>query len=163
MVRVSADHVDVVFTRPIDPTTFTDEDVRLEGPNGPIPVTSIELVDEIATRQTYQVSLPRQATKGLYRYSIGPNITGANGLLLDQDHDGIGGEAVDDVYDNEFELDVPPRVADLRPVPGSTLDHAPSSIVAYFDEPIDPNTVSTRTFRLLGSGGDGTFNDGNEV
>ena len=61
-----------------------------------------DLVDEIASRQTYRVSFPQQAIKGSYQYSIGPNITGVNGLLLDQDGDDIGGEPVEDVYEGEI-------------------------------------------------------------
>ncbi len=62
---------------------------------------------------------------------------------------------------------IPPTVtditADATPLPGAILTSAPSAIVVTFSEDIDPGTVSVDTFRLVRSGGDGTFGDGNEV
>jgi hypothetical protein len=56
-----------------------------------------------------------------------------------------------------------PKVTDVMPLPGATLAAEPATIAVTFDEPIDPATVSTSSFRLVRSGGDGTFADGNEV
>jgi hypothetical protein len=61
----------------------------------------------------------------------------------------------------------PPTVTDVTAdgvlLPDATLDFAPTEIVVTFSEDIDPATVSVDSFRLVGSGGDGTFGDGNEV
>ena len=56
----------------------------------------------------------------------------------------------------------PIRVTDLSPVPGSD-GAAVTEIMATFDRELDASTVNANTFLLRGSGGDGTFGDGNEV
>jgi hypothetical protein len=54
-------------------------------------------------------------------------------------------------------------VTSLSPAPLSVLDAPPASIVAGFDRDLDASTVNANTFVVLASGGDGTFNDGNET
>ena len=57
----------------------------------------------------------------------------------------------------------PIRVTSLSPIPDADLDTAPTEIVAMFDRELDVSTVNANTFLLEGSGGDGTFGDGNEA
>jgi hypothetical protein len=57
----------------------------------------------------------------------------------------------------------PIRVTSLSPAPGAALEIAPAQIVAGFDRDLDESTVNSMTFMLRGSGGDGSFADGNEV
>jgi len=57
----------------------------------------------------------------------------------------------------------PPVVVALSPTPGSSGTTAPLEITAGFDQDIDASTVNALTFRLLRSGNDGNFSDGNEV
>lgn len=69
----------------------------------------------------------------------------------------------DGAIDDRIPSSIPVKVTALSPVPGSVLTAAPSSIVAMFDRELDVSTVNVMTFTLEGSGGDGTFSDGNEV
>ncbi len=55
------------------------------------------------------------------------------------------------------------RVTSLSPAPGAALTSAPVQIVAGFDRELDVSTVNAMTFTLRGSGGDGSFSDGNEA
>lgn len=57
----------------------------------------------------------------------------------------------------------PVRVTALSPLPSSTVDVLPSSIIAMFDHDLNASTVNATTFFVERSGGDGTFEDGNEV
>ncbi len=57
----------------------------------------------------------------------------------------------------------PPTVTALSPSPGSTLSTGPATITATFSKGIDAASVTTSSFVLIRSGGDGTFGDGNEV
>ncbi|HEU4619418.1 MAG TPA: hypothetical protein VFV10_15380 [Gammaproteobacteria bacterium] len=57
----------------------------------------------------------------------------------------------------------PIRVTTLSVVPDSTLSQLPMSIMVAFDRPVDASSIDTNTFVLERSGGDGTFEDGNEV
>ena len=55
------------------------------------------------------------------------------------------------------------KVTSLSPIPGTVLTEAPGSIVAMFDRELDVSTVNALTFVLEASGGDATFDDGNET
>jgi hypothetical protein len=55
------------------------------------------------------------------------------------------------------------RVSSLSPLPGSTVATLPASITAAFDREVNATTVDTTTFTLERSGGDGVFDNGNDV
>ena len=57
----------------------------------------------------------------------------------------------------------PVRVVSLAPLPGTTLDSLPPSVIAVFDREPDASTVNNLTFIVERSGGDGSFTEGNEV
>jgi hypothetical protein len=57
----------------------------------------------------------------------------------------------------------PITVTSLSPMPNAALTAQPASIVAGFSRELNQATVDATTFLLSGSGGDGTFGDGNEV
>jgi hypothetical protein len=59
--------------------------------------------------------------------------------------------------------DDPITVTSLSPLPDSVEDMLPASIMAVFDRELDATSVTTATFVLERSGGDGTFGDGNEA
>jgi hypothetical protein len=69
----------------------------------------------------------------------------------------------DGAIDDRVQATSPIRVSSLSPLPGSVLDTAPTNITAIFDRDPDASTVVSTTFILEGSGGDGTFGDGNEL
>jgi hypothetical protein len=53
-------------------------------------------------------------------------------------------------------------VTAVAPLPGSVLHEAPAQITVDFSEPLDSASLNGNTFRLRASGGDGSFQDGNE-
>lgn len=57
----------------------------------------------------------------------------------------------------------PPVLVSLTPDPDQVIPLFPAQITAGFDQDVDASTVNSMTFELRGSGGDGTFNDGNEI
>lgn len=57
----------------------------------------------------------------------------------------------------------PVKVTSLSPIPSTVLATAPTSILAMFDRELDVSTVNEMTFVVDASGGDATFNDGNEA
>ena len=69
----------------------------------------------------------------------------------------------DGAIDDRAPSSNPIKVTALSPVPGSTLTAVPTNIVAMFDRELDVSTVNPMTFLLEGSGGDTTFDDGNET
>jgi len=54
-------------------------------------------------------------------------------------------------------------VMSTQPSGGALLAQPPTAIVIRFSHDLDPSTVVPDAFRILGSGGDGTFEDGNET
>ena len=69
----------------------------------------------------------------------------------------------DGAIDDRVPSSNPIRLTSLSPTPGSTLSTAPTNIVAMFDRELDVSTVNSMTFLLESSGGDATFDDGNET
>jgi hypothetical protein len=65
--------------------------------------------------------------------------------------------------DDRFPSPAPIRVTALSPAPGDVLSNSPAQIVVMFDRELDATTVNGTTFILEASGGDGTFDDGNEI
>jgi len=56
----------------------------------------------------------------------------------------------------------PIRVTSMSPLPDAILTGSPTEIIVAFDRELDVSTVNDLTFLLEDSGGDGTFDDGNE-
>jgi hypothetical protein len=57
---------------------------------------------------------------------------------------------------------VPPRVSSMTPAPGGTSTQPLNYIEALFSEDLNPSTVNSSSFQVIGSGGDGIFGNGNE-
>lgn len=64
---------------------------------------------------------------------------------------------------NAGPADLPPTVVSLTPLPASSGAEFPTEIVAGFDQEIDASTVNALTFRLQRAGGDGQFDDADDV
>ncbi|MHB9048698.1 MAG: dockerin type I domain-containing protein, partial [Pirellulales bacterium] len=56
-----------------------------------------------------------------------------------------------------------PRVVAMAPMPGTTVGSGLGTLRLSFSQALDLATVISSSFQILGSGGDGTFADGNEV
>lgn len=56
-----------------------------------------------------------------------------------------------------------PRVTSVNPAPATTLSSLPAAIDVGFDSNIDASTINAMTFELVASGGDGLFDNGNDV
>jgi hypothetical protein len=95
------DHVTVTFNQPTDPATFTPDQVTLTDPDGnPVPISPDSIVPN-ADGTVYTISFDPQNALGQYSLAVGPGITDLNGNPMDQDFDGIPGEATD-VYQAAF-------------------------------------------------------------
>lgn len=57
----------------------------------------------------------------------------------------------------------PPQVTAVSPAPNSTVTSSPTEVTVTFNEAVEPATINTSTLRLLRSGGDDSFSEGNEV
>jgi RHS repeat-associated protein len=94
------DHLDVWFSETIDATTLSTADVSIIKPDGQtIAATGIQNV----SLNRFRINFPAQTLVGTYHVNVGPNITDLAGNLVDQNGNGIAGEATDD-YDGSFHL-----------------------------------------------------------
>jgi len=92
--------VDVIFSEAIDKTTFTTGNVVITRPNGQ--TLAVSGITEVGFNR-FRVSFPAQTLVGTYHVSVGPDIRDRAGNKLDQNRNGIFGEATD-VYDAAFNL-----------------------------------------------------------
>ncbi|MGL4422426.1 MAG: M36 family metallopeptidase, partial [Gemmataceae bacterium] len=99
---------------------------------------------------TLQVQFNAPTTPGRYTMVVGPNIqSNDNAAQLDQDFDGIAGEATQDQYTARFELDpLPLTVVAVSPSPGSAAPLGTSSIDVTFSESIAPASLTTADLQL---------------
>ncbi len=105
MLTITPDHVDVTFNEALG--RFVAGDVSLVGPNGAVAVGNPALV----SGTTYRIPFVRQAASGGYTLTVGPGVLDLAGNALDQDADGVPGEAVQDTFTTTFSL----ALADLVP------------------------------------------------
>ncbi|WP_275100520.1 fibronectin type III domain-containing protein, partial [Sedimenticola hydrogenitrophicus] len=101
VVASALDRFNVIFINTIDQSSFTVDDVVLTRAGQGIPVSEITKISDVE----YQVVLSSSLGDGVYDLTIGPNILAENGLGMDQDDDGVAGEAQDDRYQTQFTVD----------------------------------------------------------
>ncbi|HYE02023.1 MAG TPA: Ig-like domain-containing protein [Phycisphaerales bacterium] len=92
-------NIEITFSRPIDGSTFTLDDLVFGYGSIPINATSVEVIEG----NTARVTFPEQSTSGTYTLVVGPAIRDTEGNLMDQDSDGVSGEA-DDRYSAAFTI-----------------------------------------------------------
>src|SRR5262249_34369058 len=98
------DHVRLTFNVPMDPNTFTaDQVVSFTGPSGDIPVTSITPVAG-SNNMRFDLAFDPQAAEGTYRLVFGPSVTDVFGNAMDQNGNLIPGEFPDDEYTATFTI-----------------------------------------------------------
>ncbi|MHC4178875.1 MAG: hypothetical protein ACYSWU_15290, partial [Planctomycetota bacterium] len=152
LLRTPVDHLDIAFTRPIDPATFTADDILLWGPEGEVLITDIDLVPKIGGHETYTVRFEPQEANGTFSYSIGPNITAVNGKLLDQDHDGTGGEPIEDVFEGRFTIDtIGPKIN--HHVPSGDNAGTVEYVDVWFSGAINVSTFTVADVSITGPSG----------
>ncbi|MCP5523214.1 MAG: hypothetical protein H7A46_16895 [Verrucomicrobiales bacterium] len=138
------DSVQISLDIAIDETTFTVDDVAVEGPSGAIPVTGIAKEDA----NTYRILFASQTADGVYSVRVGPHVDELAGNLfgMDQDSDGLGGEVDEDVFVGTFTLD-----GDAPQVIGAFAVQNGTKVGVRFDEPVDAQGgASTATYAVNG-------------
>lgn len=134
----AVDHIRVTFSEPIDPASFTFDEVYLAGPDGSqIPVNDIEPVGTSNT--VFDVSFDALYVAGTYQVVIGPYITDPFGNYMDQNGNYIVGEFPDDQYATTFTVTGPVVTQFAR---NGQQNQPVSSVRVTFNEPIDPTTFT---------------------
>ena len=99
--------VTLTFSFPVNAATFSSADLSLTGPLGAVVPLDLEPAD--ATGLKWTVSFSAQSQPGTYTLKVGPNVADQAGNVLNQNQNGVGGEAGDapagDVFVANFEVD----------------------------------------------------------
>ncbi|HUG93232.1 MAG TPA: Ig-like domain-containing protein, partial [Planctomycetaceae bacterium] len=98
----SFDRVTLTFDEAIREGTFTVEDVvSFAGPAGAVTPTAVNRLSDVR----FEIVFDRQFSPGSYTLTIGPAIEDVAGNPMDQDQDGVNGEALDDRFIASFTLE----------------------------------------------------------
>jgi subtilisin family serine protease len=86
--------VQVTFNEEVNPSTFTSAQATLTGPNGAISGLTVSVVSGSNDHQ-FLISFPGQTTPGTYTLTVGPAIQDWYGNAMNQNRNGVNGEASD--------------------------------------------------------------------
>jgi len=86
VVSNAVSQVILSFNSPVDPESFSAQDVQLTTPNGPMPSTNMTVSPFNST--TYQVSFAQQTAVGDYFITVGPSIQDLFGFGMSQAYNG---------------------------------------------------------------------------
>ena len=86
--------VQVTFNEEINPATFTPSQVTLTGPSGTITGVTVSVVSSSNNHQ-FTIAFPSQSGGGTYTLTVGPDIQDWYGNNMDQNRNGVNGEAAD--------------------------------------------------------------------
>jgi subtilisin family serine protease/subtilisin-like proprotein convertase family protein len=136
----------VTFDKVIDPESFTTDDVSVSGPNGSVDVTAVAS----AGGSDFEI-LFEGTMAGTYMVVVGPQITTPLGDPMDQNENGINGEADDRfIATTALEDQAGPRVTDVSY--GGTATRL-TSIRVTFSERIKGSTFTPGDVVLRGPTG----------
>ncbi len=93
----TVDRVRLSFSEAIDPASFTPADVAaITGPAGPIGTAGVTVTPVAGSGNTqFDVAFPAQALAGTYQVALGADVRDLAGNPLDQNGNGVNGEAGD--------------------------------------------------------------------
>ena len=86
--------IQVTYNEEINPATFTAQQVSLVGPAGMIKGVTVTVAPGSNNHQ-FAISFPTQAAAGTYTLTVGPAIQDFYGNKMDQNRNGVNGEASD--------------------------------------------------------------------
>ena len=102
-------NVQITFRKAVDPTTFTAADVSFTRDGESVAVTGVAPVAG-SNNTKFTITFATQTRVATYYMNIGPDITAADGDVLDQNRNEVGGEQAD-VYTAIFAITTPRVVA----------------------------------------------------
>lgn len=161
----SVGYVDVTFSERMRSSSLTTSSLQVVGPNGAIAITSITPLNSSET--SYRIAFASQSVAGSYQLIVQSTVTDAAGNRLDQDRDGISGEATQDQFRGTLNLSAarnytttgPIAIADATRTRSTTTTvgiNVPDSLTITdlnVDLSIDHTYVSDLRIRLIAPDG----------
>jgi methionine-rich copper-binding protein CopC len=129
--------IEVTFSQPIVPSTFTATDVSLMGPNGTVAITSVTPVAG-TNNKSFAITFADQTAPGTYTLNIGTKATDAAGVAVT-------------AFQTGFTIVAPPVVTSATASGPSS--NSISAIEVTFSQPIVPATFTAADVGLVGPNG----------
>jgi Zn-dependent metalloprotease/methionine-rich copper-binding protein CopC len=142
--------VDLTFSLPMDITSFdvATDIVAFTSPTGADLKTSISGFSWINSNQTLRLTFTPTSADGLYSLTVGPQILSASGKLMDQNHNGTGGEPAD-TYTATFRYDsLVGQVINTAPAPLSVIPLPMATLDLVFNENIAASSLDITDLTL---------------
>ena len=151
----AATYLDIDFSEDILPASFTTADVAITGPAGQA-ITPDGVV--ALNSRTYRIEFPAQSLPGRYAVAVGPDIEDLVAQPLDQDRDGQGAEAPDDIYQAGFVLAAAGGPQTVLYVTGQmpaavSSDQGLDQVALTFSQPVLWYSFTTADVALTGPAG----------
>jgi hypothetical protein len=150
----SVSKIQVRFDHPVNPATFTPASITsfTRTDAGGVTDLSASIIGVSAVSGSgnarYEISFSNQTALGVYQLTLGPNIQDFAGQSMDQDQDGVAGEATSDQYVATFTIQGP-RIIASSPSGDNVLPAAQTgSVRLTFNEPIN-STTFTRDLAIV--------------
>jgi len=144
----------LTFSEAIDPASFTTADVSLTGPSGSLSITSVQAVAGTGNTQ-FAVAFAALTANGTYTLKVGPNVNDTAGNPMDQNGNGVNGEA-SDTWSSDWVVSPPPAdTTGARVTAGKfTLTNNQATGAALtFSEAINPASFTLDDIVLAGPAG----------
>ena len=142
--------ISFTFSGAMDPTSFsiaTDVD-SFTGPGAVDLRSSITGFSWLNSNTTLQINFTPTTADGTYQLAIGPQILSSGGTPMDQNQNGVAGEASDQ-YTGTFGYDASPlQVSFTNPANGSLVALPFTTLDVHFNEPFDAATVGVSDLTL---------------
>jgi len=136
VVRVTTDQLDVQFGEPVVDANIGTADFRIQQVGaGAIAIASIEPVAD-----RVRLALPSRLPDGDFELTF-------NGTLTD-----LAGNIATGGITNSFTVADPTGIESISPANGESQVNVSRETIVKFDEPIDPATVTTETFKVFAAG-----------
>ncbi len=128
----------LTFSEAIAPASFTPADAVLKGPGGTIAVTSVRVVSGTRNRQFVLTFASQLKAEGTYNLQVGPQVNDAKGNPMDQNGNGVNGEAAD-VFAMEWVVKPPADLQGARVINGffNLTEGVATGVTLTFSEPVD--------------------------
>ena len=137
--------IDFTFSMPMDPTSFSvaDDVDAFTGPGNADLRSSITGYSWLNNDTTLEVDFTQPTVLGPYTMTIGPNILSATGSAMDQNQNGVNGEAAADAFTGTFYYDVTPtQVLSTNPPAGGDVAPPFTTLDLNLSAACDPASVS---------------------
>ena len=116
---------EIEFDSAMDPATLTAGALSLSGPSGPVTISSIIPLNA----RRYRLLFPVQTGPGSYTIQVGTGARDLAGNLLDQNGNGVNGEAAQDAFQSQAQLLLADLFTGYAQAPASFQAGVPAPVV----------------------------------